>query len=81
MKKILMIVLVLIALGFVGLAVYYWKTPADMLPSFMPGYEKGVSATHLKHGIAALVLAVGAGVLAWFLSGSKSSEPENTPTE
>jgi hypothetical protein len=81
MKKVFVVILALVSLGFVGLAIYYWKTPADMLPHFMPGYEKGVTAAHTKHGIAALVLAVAVGIAAWFKSGSKSNAPESTPKE
>ena len=81
MKKLLMVGLVILGIALVVLAVYYWMTPAGSLPHFVPGYEAGVMSPHLKHGLAALILGVGCGVLAWFVSGSDKADPtspENT---
>lgn len=71
----------LLAVVFVALAVYYFVTPAESLLHFLPGYEAGVTAHHSKHGLAALVLAAGCGVLLWFSTAKKSgstgsSEPK-----
>ncbi len=74
MKNARLAVLIVLGLAFLGLAVYYWITPANALPQFFPGYEAGSTATHLKHGLAALLLALGCGVLAWF-SSAKSETP------
>ena len=79
MKKLLPVGLILVGLAFLALAIYYWVTPAGSLPHGFPGYEAGSTHVHLKHGLAALLLAVGSGTLAWFSSGKQSSEPENTP--
>lgn len=58
------------------LAFVYWTTPPTLLPSFLPGYEQGVAAIHVKHGIAAFVVGLAFFVLAWFSSGKKSdAEP------
>lgn len=82
MKKLYVLGLAILGVAFLVLAVYYWVTPAGSLPQFMPGYEAGATQGHLKHGLAAALLGLGCGVLAWFLSGNKSSsEPRNTPTE
>jgi len=54
-------------------ALLYFVDPAKSLPSFFPGHEAGSSRVHVKHGIAALALGVGALVFAWFQSGPKSS--------
>jgi hypothetical protein len=82
MKKLLMIGLILLGVAFVAVAVYYWMTPAGSLPHFVPGYEVGVTSAHLKHGLAALILGLGCGVLAWFVSGggdrAQSTSSENT---
>ena len=85
MKKGLSIVFALAALLFVGLAIYYWMTPAGSLPHHFPGYEAHSTHKHLKHGLAALILAVGCAVLAWFSlgkkgSGSSSADITGTPT-
>jgi hypothetical protein len=39
-------------------AAVYFLMPADQLPSFLPGYEAGVTQVHTKHGIVAGVLGV-----------------------
>ncbi|GAC1391827.1 MAG: hypothetical protein NVSMB46_05760 [Candidatus Saccharimonadales bacterium] len=73
MKKQFLVPLLLLAIVFLVLAVYYWITPAGSLPHFLPGYEAGSSHVHLKHGLAALILAAGCGVLAWFSTGTKTT--------
>jgi hypothetical protein len=54
-------------------AVVYFVDSADALPSFFPGHQAGSSHHHVKHGIAALVLGLGAFVLAWFQTGPAGS--------
>ena len=63
-----MVLFVVLAVVFLGIAVYYWVTPAGKLPHFFPGYINGATKTHLKHGLAALIIAIGFGLLAWFSS-------------
>jgi hypothetical protein len=50
-------------------AVLYFADSASDLPSFLPGHEAGSAHHHVKHGIAALVVALGALVFAWFQTG------------
>lgn len=53
----------------------YFAEEAKALPSFFPGHaSSGSEATthHIKHGIAAVVVALGAFVFAWFQSGPKT---------
>jgi hypothetical protein len=66
---------VLLGVLLLAVAVIYFVEPASSLPSFFPGHEAGSSHHHTKHGIAALVLALGCFVFAWFQSGP----PEKTP--
>jgi hypothetical protein len=61
--------LIVLLLGTVLLivAVVYFVTPSDQLPSFFPGHEAGVMRAHVKHGIVAgaaglVLLAIG-----WFM--------------
>ncbi len=59
--------LVLSVLGVVLLVVaaVYFMMPADQLPTFLPGYEAGVTHVHTKHGIVAGVaglVLLGAGI-------------------
>lgn len=56
------------------IAVLYIAEPASSLPSFFPGHEDGSSHHHVKHGIAALCLAIGAFVIAWFQTGPSVSD-------
>jgi hypothetical protein len=77
MKKPLFVPLIALGVIFVGLAIYYWVTPAGSLPHFFPGYQSGSTHVHLKHGLAALILAVGCGILAWFSLGKKPATSEN----
>jgi hypothetical protein len=55
------------------LAIVYWVEPARSLPGFFPGHEAGSSHHHVKHGIAAFVLAIACFVFAWFRTGPKRS--------
>ncbi len=68
MKKLLMILFVVAAVIFLGVAIYYFITPAGSLPHMVPGYIAGSSKVHTKHGLAALILAIGFAILAWFSS-------------
>jgi hypothetical protein len=66
-----------VALGIVGvvliiIALVYFAQPAKSLPGFFPGHEAGSSHHHVKHGIAALLLGLGAFVLAWFQTGPRT---------
>ena len=61
---------VIVGIVLLAIAVLYWVCTADALPSFMPGHEAGSSHHHIKHGIAAAILGVGALTFAWFQTGS-----------
>jgi hypothetical protein len=54
------------------IAIVYFAEPAKSLPGFFPGHEAGSNHHHVKHGIAALLLGIGAFVLAWFQSGPRA---------
>jgi hypothetical protein len=71
MKKTLMILAVVFAIGFFFLAWMYWTTPANALPSYFPGYDATLTTVHIKHGLGAFVVALGLLVFAWFESGKK----------
>jgi Na+/H+ antiporter NhaD/arsenite permease-like protein len=68
-----------IVLGVILLvvAIVYFVTPEHSLPSFFPGHAAAGSAEanhhHAKHGIAALIVALGCFAFAWFQSGPKSA--------
>jgi amino acid permease len=71
MKKLEIIVGVLVGIVCLGFAVLYWTTPAGSLPAYLPGFIAGSGEIHVKHGIAALVVALGAFTFSWFSSGKK----------
>jgi hypothetical protein len=56
----------LVGLLLLAVAVVYFAEPAGSLPSFFPGHEAGSGHHHVKHGIAALVLAIVCFIFAWF---------------
>ena len=53
-------------------SIVYFAEPAKSLPSFFPGHQAGSGHHHTKHGIAALVVALGLFAFAWFASGPKA---------
>lgn len=64
---------VVVGLLFLILAVYYWLTPANALPTFLPGYAPDAAKIHYTHGLASLVIGAACLVFAWFQSGRKSA--------
>jgi O-antigen/teichoic acid export membrane protein len=62
----------------IGLAIYYWMTPAGALPTFIPGHEAGVTTVHFKHGLGMLIIGVGLFVYAWFASAPAEADTEAT---
>jgi hypothetical protein len=76
-NRLLIFICVVVGILLIALAVLYWAEPAKSLPSFMPGHQAGSSTVHVKHGIAAFLLGVGAFVLAWFSSGPRRPRPSS----
>lgn len=65
----IVLVVVAIAVGVVSV-VYFTKSAAD-LPSFFPGHTAGDTHHHVKHGIAAGLVALALLAGAWLSSGQK----------
>ena len=84
MKKFITMVLIVLGIVFIALAVYYWVTPADKVPHIISntisGYHPGDKSVNFKHGLAAIILGIGCGILAWFTSGSTSSDEKKSST-
>jgi amino acid permease len=76
------LILLAVALGVVLLvvSVVYFASTASSLPSFFPGHQSGSSHHHTKHGIAALVVALGCFAFAWFQSGPRRPAGPGAPT-
>ncbi|HEX7963070.1 MAG TPA: hypothetical protein VF466_00620 [Candidatus Saccharimonadales bacterium] len=79
MKKLVIALLILAALAFIALGIYYMMTPAGSLPHALPGYEAGSSHKHMKHGLAAFAVAVACAIVAWFMTGKKSGNGSSSP--
>jgi hypothetical protein len=47
-----------VGLFFFAVGTIYFLVPADHLPTFMPGYDRGVSEFHLTHALGSLVIAI-----------------------
>lgn len=78
MKKLLAVVLVILAILSAIVAVVYFTKTAGNLPHFYLGYTKGSTHKHLKHGVVFAVLAVIFLLGAWMVSGhSNDSEGKN----
>jgi len=61
-----------LAVVFVAIGVCYFVIPAGSLPSFVPGFEPQSVHTHVRHGIASLVLAVILLGIAWISGRAKA---------
>jgi hypothetical protein len=62
---------VVLAVLLVVVAVIYWAEPAKSLPSFFPGHSAGSTHHHVKHGVAAVVVALALLAFAWFQTGPR----------
>jgi uncharacterized protein YceK len=72
MKKLLVVVLVILAIISGVASVVYFTHTAGNLPHFYPGYTAGSTHTHTKHGVVFAGLAVVLLLGAWMVSGSSS---------
>jgi hypothetical protein len=61
---------IVLALLFAVVAVVYFVLPAGSLPSFFPGFEPGSARIHVKHGVAALAVAIVLFGIGWFAGRS-----------
>jgi len=71
MHKSLAIIAGILGVVFLILAFVYWTTPASSLPTYLPGYDPAMGGIHFKHGLAALIVAVGLFIVVWFKTGKK----------
>jgi hypothetical protein len=71
-RRVLAIGAVVVGVLLLVVAVVYFVEPASSLPAAMPGHEAGSSHHHVKHGIAALVVALALFAYAWFATGPEA---------
>ncbi len=80
-NRALILPAVVLGIVLVVVGVIYLAEPAKSLPSFFPGHAAGSTHHHVKHAIAAFVVALGAFALAWFQTGPSTkaaSRPQIT---
>jgi hypothetical protein len=63
--------LIILGIVFAVIGVIYEMKTAGQLPSFLPGHQAGATNHHVKHGLAALALAVICWIGAWFSVGRR----------
>jgi amino acid permease len=69
-RKSLVVPAVLLGIVLLVVAVIYLVDTAHALPSFFPGHSSAASSHHhVKHAIAAFVVALACFVFAWFQTG------------
>jgi hypothetical protein len=71
-RRDLILPAVVVGLLLLVLGVVYVVEPAGSLPAVRPGHAAGSAHHHIKHGIAALLLAAAAFVYAWFQTGPRT---------
>ena len=71
--RMLAIAAAVLGVALLVVAVVYWTETAGALPGFFPGHTAGSAEHHVKHGIAAVVVALALFAFAWFRSGPSRS--------
>jgi hypothetical protein len=72
MNRLINILCIAVGIILIGLAFVYWFTPANSLPSILPGHNPNVSGVHVKHGIAAFLLGLVVFAYTWFRTRKKA---------
>ena len=67
---------IILGLIFVVAGIVYFITPANSLPSMMPGFDVSITKIHYKHGIGSIVLGLGLFAFAWFQSSPNKGSTE-----
>jgi hypothetical protein len=66
-------VAIILGVVFAIIAVVYWVVPAGSLPGAFPGFEAGSPHIHIKHGVAAAVVAILLFAYAWYAGRSRTA--------
>ena len=74
MSKLWPLLAIIVGLVFIYIAYLYLTTPANLLPSFLPGYDPTLTKTHFKHAVGTLSIGIASFIFAWFASGKKSTQ-------
>jgi len=66
------LIAILLGIACLIIAAVYIAVPAESLPSFLPGYEPGMTRVRLKHGMLAGAVGVALILVGWFLGRSRN---------
>jgi preprotein translocase subunit SecY len=80
-KKILAVILGIVAVIFIVVAVIYLAEPAKSLPSFIPGHIAGSTGHHPIRAIGSLVVGIIFAVGAWFTLAYKPKPQAAAPAD
>ena len=80
-KKILAVILGIVAVIFIVVAVIYLAEPAKSLPSFIPGHIAGSTGHHPLKATGSFVVGVIFAVAAWFTLAYKPKPQATAPSD
>ncbi len=66
--RVLIIVLMLVALVALVVGLFYFATPADKIPSWLPGRVATSTSHHVRRATAAVVVAMACALAAWVVA-------------
>jgi hypothetical protein len=66
--------LIILGIVFAAAGVLYLTETAAHLPSLLPGHQAGSAHHHVKHALAAFVLALLAWTGAWLTTGNRTRD-------
>jgi hypothetical protein len=66
--------LIILGIVFAAAGVLYLTETAAHLPSLLPGHQAGSAHHHVKHALAAFVLALLAWTGAWLTAGKRTRD-------
>jgi hypothetical protein len=72
-SRIVIVVAIIVGIALLAVAGIYFADKAESLPAFFPGHQAGSTTRHVKHGVAAVVVALALFVFAWFASGPRKA--------
>ena len=56
-----------VGLAFICIGAVYIMTPADQLPTLLPGYDAGVASIRANHGLVSAGLGLALALAGWWI--------------
>ena len=78
-KAIINFAFVLAGIACIGLAYFYYNTPAQMLPPAFRVYQGDVGEILYMHVVGTILLSITCFLLAWLISGIGRKKPMPAP--